>query len=108
VCHPAFSTTKTRCAAALLLPPPFGELAQRHGEQLGVDRGQDQPIHLPAFGAHESIEVGPLVAPLEPSDRPPCILAFGRTLRPYGRDRPMPPWSRSQDRWEAEVVAPVV
>src|SRR4051812_37605642 len=43
----------------------FGELIERHREQLHVDRGQDQPVHLSALGPHETVEVGPLVSPLE-------------------------------------------
>src|SRR3712207_6057526 len=42
----------------------FGELAQRHLEELGVYRGQDQPVRFSALGSHKAVEIGPLVAPL--------------------------------------------
>src|SRR5215210_313251 len=45
----------------------FGELIERHREQLYIDRGQDQPVHLSALGLHEAVEVGPLVSSLEAS-----------------------------------------
>jgi hypothetical protein len=47
-----------------------GKLIERHGEQLHVDRGQDQPVHLSALGSHKTVEVGPLVASLEAGNRP--------------------------------------
>src|SRR5215204_1890730 len=69
VCHPALCPLLKGCAAPLRLPL-FGELSERHREQLHVDPGQDEPVHLPAFRPHETVEVSPLVAPLEPGDRP--------------------------------------
>src|SRR5215213_5515374 len=49
VCHPALCPLLKGCAAPLRLPPLFGELAERHREQLHVDPRQDEPVHLPAF-----------------------------------------------------------
>src|SRR5215218_2787432 len=42
-----------------------GKLIERYREELGVYRGQDQPVHLSALGVHEAVEIGPLVASLE-------------------------------------------
>src|SRR5918995_5314899 len=48
----------------------FGELLQSHREQLHIDGGQDQPVNLSALGTNETVEIGPLVASVEPSDGP--------------------------------------
>src|SRR5215212_3965179 len=48
-----------------------GKLIERHREELGVYRGQDQPVDLSALGVHESVEVDPLVASLEAGNRSP-------------------------------------
>src|SRR3954464_6061567 len=46
VCHPEPDPPPTRRAAALQLPPLFGELIESHREQIHVDCGQDQPEYL--------------------------------------------------------------
>lgn len=37
----------------------LGELSEGQGEQLGVNRGQDQPVHLSGCGPYKAIEVAP-------------------------------------------------
>ena len=87
---------------------PFDALTALHGVRDVLYKCFDRRSHA-LFELADAIVAADIVpSPMHLSLKPPCILAFGRTLRPYGRDRPMPPWSRSQDRWEAEVVAPVV
>src|SRR5215216_1310953 len=49
----------------------LGELPHSHREELLVDRGHDQPVHLSSCGPYEAIEVlGPLVSSFDPSCRP--------------------------------------
>jgi hypothetical protein len=49
----------------------FGELIERHGEQLHIDRGQDQSQYTsPLSAARNRRGVGPLLAPLEESNGP--------------------------------------
>src|SRR5919107_1809655 len=49
--------------------PLLGELTKRHGEQLLVYGGQDQPPHLSGSRADEAVEVGPLVASVDSGRR---------------------------------------
>src|SRR5829696_9452637 len=58
------------------------ELIESHREQLHVDRGQDQPVHLSALGPDEAIEIGPFVASLEASNG---SLSHRRPHPPYHR-----------------------
>src|SRR3954462_9224692 len=59
-----------------------GKLIECHREELGVYRRQNQPVDLTALGPNEAVKIGPLVAPLEPSNGP---LAHRRPYSPHHR-----------------------
>ena len=62
-CQPARSSTSTMRLLGTGANRP-GEVLQGQREDLGVDVGQDDPLHLAAPGANESVEVQPLVPAL--------------------------------------------
>ena len=63
-------------------PDRLAEGGQHRAEQVGVDRGADEPDHRPGARVDEAVEIEPLLAVLPDRDR---ALALGRPLPPQDR-----------------------
>src|SRR4029450_5386176 len=80
---PADSHLDRRAAQLVLAGADrLGEGGQHRTEQVGVDRGADEPDPRPGARVDEAVEIEPLVAVLPDRDR---ALALGRPLSPQDR-----------------------